>query len=69
MGEDDPETVDLDLDKMAFDALMRALVDYITLNGQEEPFVKALLSWAWENMDGSAIMEEFKKVPEKCKPL
>lgn len=69
MGEDDPETVDLDLEKMAFDALMRALVDYITLNGQEEPFVKALLSWAWENMDGSAIMDEFKKVPEKCKPL
>ena len=69
MGEEDPETVDLDLEKMAVDAIMRALSDYITLNGQEEPFVKAFLSWAWENTDGPALMDEFKKVPKRLKPL
>lgn len=69
MGENDPETVDLDLDKMAFDALTRALADYITLNGQEEPFVKAFLGWAWKNTDGKTCMEEYMKVSEKLKPL
>ena len=68
MGEEDPETVDLDLEKMAFDALTRALVDYVTLNGQEEPFLKAFFNWAWENKDGRALMDEFMKVPERFKP-
>ena len=69
MGEEDPETVDLDLEKMAFDALARALADYVKLNGQEEPFVKAFFSWAWENEEGRALMEEYMKVPKRFKPL
>jgi hypothetical protein len=69
MGEEDPDTVDLDLEKMAFDALNRALADYIMLAGQEEPFVKGFLSWAWENKDGRSLMDEFIKVPERLKPL
>jgi len=68
MGKDEPEEVDLDLDKMAYDALSRAFADYIKLNGQDEPFVKAFLSWSWENMDGHALMEEYLKVPERLKP-
>jgi hypothetical protein len=68
MGEEDPETVDLDLEKMVFDALTRALADYVTLNGKEEPFVKAFFSWAWENKDGCALMDEFMKVPQRFKP-
>jgi hypothetical protein len=68
MGEGDPDTIDLDLEKMAFDAITRELADYIALNGQEEPFVKAFLSWAWENKNGPALMDEFKKVPDKLKP-
>jgi hypothetical protein len=69
MGETDPETLDLDLEKMAFDALSRALADYIKLNGQEEPFVKAFLSWAWTNTGGKALMDEYMKVSKKLKPL
>lgn len=69
MGEEDQETVELDLEKMAFDALNRALADYITLAGQEEPFVRSFLSWAWENKDGPKAMGEFMKVPKRLKPL
>ena len=69
MGEEDPETVDLDLEQMAFDALARAMTDYVTLNGQGEPFVKAFFLWAWENKEGRALMEEYKKVPRRLKPL
>ena len=68
LGKEESEEIDLDLDKMAVDALIRALADYIALNGQEDPFVKAFLSWSWNNMDGHSLMEEFMKVPERLKP-
>lgn len=68
MGEGDPETVGLDLENMAFDALTRAIADYISLNGQKEPFVKAFLSWAWKNKNGRVLMDYFIKSREKIKP-
>ena len=68
MGKDESEEVDLDLDKMACDALGRALADYIQLNGQDEPFVKAFLNWSWKNLDGQTMMEKYMKVPERLKP-
>lgn len=68
LGKDDPEAVDLDLEKMAIDALCRAITDYTVLNGQDEPFVKAFLGWTWKNMDGAALMESYKAIPEKLKP-
>jgi hypothetical protein len=68
LAKQDSETVELDLEKMAFDALARALADYVKLYGQEESFVKAFLTWAWKNKDGQALIEEFKKVPEKLRP-
>lgn len=68
LSKEDSETVELDLEKMAFDALVRALADYVTLNGQEELFVKAFFSWAWESKDGRALMEDFKKIPDRLRP-
>ena len=68
LSKDDPDTVELDLEKQAYDALSQAISDYISLNGQDEPFVKAFLSWAWKNTDGPALMEKFKTVPDKMKP-
>jgi urocanate hydratase len=69
MSEEDSETIDLDLEKLAVDALTKAVVDYIRLFGQEEPFIKAFLSWTWKNMDGPTIMDNFKKLPKKLKNL
>jgi hypothetical protein len=63
----DPDTVELDLEKQAADALARAIADYTALYGQEEPFVKAYLQWAWVNTDGPAQMEAFKSVPAKLR--
>jgi hypothetical protein len=68
LGKNDPETIDLDLEKMAIDALCRAITDYTMLKGQDEPFVKSFLGWAWKNMDGAALMESYKAVPAKLKP-
>ena len=64
----DSETVELDLEKQAADALGRAIADYITLYGQEEPFVKAYLQWAWVNNDGPSQMKWFSSVPAKLRP-
>jgi urocanate hydratase len=68
LAKDDSETVDLDLDKQAVNALIRATSDYISLNGQEEPFIKAFLSWTWSNSDGPALMERYKAVSDRMKP-
>ena len=65
--KDEPDTVALDLEKQAADALGRATADYVSLNGEDEPFVKAFLSWAWKNTDGPALMEKFKTVPDRMK--
>lgn len=68
LAKDDPDTVDLDLEKQAANALARAIVDYITLYGQDETFVKAYLQWAWTNTDGPAQMKKFESVPKKLRP-
>lgn len=68
LSEDDPETVELDLEKLAVDALGRAITDYIALNGQDEPFVKIFLTWAWKTQDGPKMMGKFKAVPKRLWP-
>lgn len=67
LGSKDPDTIELDLEKQAADALVKAVADYITLYGQDESFIKAYLQWAWINMDGPAQMEAFKLVPAKLR--
>ena len=67
LSKHDEDTVELDIDKMAEDALGRAISDYIALNGQEEPFVKAFLSWAWASNDGPALMEKYQSLSSKMK--
>jgi len=68
LSEGEPDIVKLDLDEMAFNAITRAVSDYIVLNGQSEPFIQAFLRWAWDNVDGEKQMEIFRGVPEKMKP-
>lgn len=67
LGAGDPDTVELDLEKQAVDALTRAIADYTKLYGQDEEFIKAYLQWAWLNTDGPAQMEAFKSVPAKLR--
>jgi hypothetical protein len=68
LAKDDPDAVDLDLEKQAADALTRAIADYITLYGQDEAFVKAYLQWTWANAGGPAQMKKFESVPKKLRP-
>ncbi len=68
LSEYDSDTVELDLGKLAVDSLSRAMADYIALNGQGEPFVRAFLSWTWKNNDGPAIMKRFGAASSRMKP-
>jgi hypothetical protein len=68
LWEEDSDTIELDLEEQAAGAISRAVADYISLNGKEEPFVKAFLSWSWSNQDGPGMMEKFKAAPERLKP-
>lgn len=68
LSDDDPDTVDLDLEEMAFKAIARAVSDYVTINGQSERFIQEFLKWAWDNKDGKEMMENFQYVPDKMKP-
>lgn len=68
LSEYDSNTVELDLGKMAFDSLSRAMADYITLYGQDEPFVKAFLSWSWQHLDGPGMMKHYENLPSRMRP-
>lgn len=66
MSDKCPKTVSIDLDKCAPYALTRAIIDYVTLYGQDEIFIKAFLSWSWKNQRDE-VMEACKNMPEKFK--
>jgi hypothetical protein len=68
LSKDDSEIVELDLEKQAVDALARAITDYVTLNGQDEPFIRAYLQWSWINTDGPSLMEKYAIAPAKMRP-
>src|ERR1035437_2705823 len=63
----DATHIELDEEKAAENAITKAIGDYITIKGQEEPFVKEFLSWTWQNRDGEKLMEKYKKLPRKLK--
>jgi hypothetical protein len=65
----DAPTMDLDERVAAERALIRALVDYIELQGQRDPFVAAFLHWLWVTHDGKKIMSEYESLPKNLKRL
>lgn len=68
LSESDTETVELDLERLAADALARAIADYVTLHGQKEPFVKAYLQWAWVAKDGPGMMAKYDAISARMRP-
>jgi hypothetical protein len=67
LAQDDPDAVDLDLEKMAVDAVARAIHDYVSLNGQDEDFVKTFLQYVWAHSDGAKLMSQYNAQPERVK--
>jgi hypothetical protein len=67
MRPDSPETLEIDLDKCAADAILKAVADYKTLYGAEEDFIKGFFTWAWMNLDGPQIMKDYADFTKKMK--
>lgn len=67
LSSEDDDTVELDLESLAADALIRAIADYSALHGQSEPFVSEFLKWVWVNRDGPALMKDFSTVSDKMR--
>jgi hypothetical protein len=68
MYETDEDPIELDVEDLARRALSRAIVEYSTLYGQEEPFVKTFLQWSWVTQDGPEVMKKYAEVPPKMRP-
>jgi hypothetical protein len=60
MSADCPDTLEIDLQKSAEDAITKAVADDKTLYGQERDFIKAYLRWAWVNRDGPQVMKDYE---------
>ncbi|HTW39040.1 MAG TPA: hypothetical protein VMD49_10770 [Steroidobacteraceae bacterium] len=66
---DDPPIVELSEERAAENAIIRALVDYIELRGQDAPFVKAFLQYTWVARNGPEVMKAYNAQPERVKRL
>jgi hypothetical protein len=67
MSADTPETLEIDLQKSAEDAIAKAVADFVTLYGQDHDFIQAYLRWMWINRNGPELMENYKQFPERLK--
>lgn len=68
LSEKDTDTVELDLERLAADALARAIAEYVALYGQNESFVRAYLQWAWVTQNGPEMMKQYEAVPARMRP-
>ncbi len=69
MSNTDNEFVILDLERCAVDAVIKAIMDYTTLFGQEDYFIKNFLAWSWKNEDSSKILTEYNKLSKELKGI
>ncbi len=65
----DPTAIDMDEDRAAENAVIRAMMDYIELCGQDAPFVKAFLQYTWLTRNGPELMKAYKEQPDRIKQL
>ncbi|WP_404991391.1 hypothetical protein [Cupriavidus pauculus] len=69
LSDTDDDNIELDVERLAANALARAIADYVTLRGQNEPFVQAYLQWAWITQDGPGMMSAYEEVPDELRPM
>ncbi len=67
MSLDSPDTIEIDLEKSAEIAITRAVLDFMKLYGNTDPFVRAFMNWLWVNHDEEKIVEAYKALPKDLK--
>jgi hypothetical protein len=66
-GAGDPESITLDSDQCALGAILKAMANLKKLTTEDPPYVKAMLAWTWQNLQGERIMASYEKRPERVK--
>ena len=57
MDENGETEVEIDVDKSALGAILKAIANYDQLVSERPGFIKAMLTWSWLNYDGENIVE------------
>ena len=66
-NEEEQELVEFDAEKCAIVAILKALVDYMTLTEKHTEAMKNFLAWTKENLNSAEIMKNYEKASEKLK--
>lgn len=53
------EIIEFDAEECATAAILKVIVDYKTLTGEETQAMKAFLAWTYVNLDSQAIMDAY----------
>lgn len=70
MDAGDSEIVEMDVEKSAMRAVIKAMANYQKLVDKDPPFIQAFLAWSWVNTskeEREKLMRGFEKLPEKLK--
>ncbi len=69
--EDDQDFIELDIRECAVGAIVKAIANYLTLMGEDNkpPWVNAMLSWTYKNLDGEGIMKKWEERPAAVKRM
>ncbi|MFM0649638.1 hypothetical protein PQR14_35425 [Paraburkholderia bryophila] len=57
MDEGGLDEMELDIDKSAFGAIIKAIANHHILVPDHPPYIKAMLAWAWNHYDGQTLHE------------
>lgn len=66
-SQKDSDTVELDLEKMAVDSVIRAMGDYVSLAGDKESWVQAFYQYTWRTLDGKSLLAQYSAIPDRFK--
>lgn len=67
--KDANDTIELDAEECALAAILKAVVDYKTLTGEETAAMKTLLGWCYKNLESEQIMKDYEELPKAAKAL
>jgi len=67
--KDVQDTIQLDAEECALAAILKAIVDYKTLTGEETVAMKALFGWCYKNLESEQMLKDYEELPKAAKAL
>jgi hypothetical protein len=67
--KDAQDIIQLDAEECALAAILKAIVDYKTLTGDETEAIRAMFAWCYRNLESEQMMKEYEELPKAAKTL